>query len=80
MYGKGDRKAQQYRRRKYNRDVPRQPEEYRLIDNNYSTQPYAYCCHYKGYMTKNQTKRHGCKARKCEQLKTLEWAKERGKQ
>jgi len=80
MYGKGDRKAQRRRRKKYNRGIPKQQEEYRLIDNNYSPQPYVYCCYYKGYMTKNQTMRHGCAARKCEQLKTLEWAKERGKQ
>ncbi len=77
--GRGDRHAQQRRRRKNNKDVPVQDKEYKLIDGNYSPQPYAYCCHYKAYMTRNQTKLHECKKRQCEQLKTFEWAQEKGK-
>ena len=77
--GKGNTKAQRKRRKINNRGIPKQDKDYRLVDGNYSNQPYAYCCYHKGYMTKNQTTLHKCNKKNCEQLKTLEWAKERNK-
>lgn len=78
-FGRGDRNAQRRRRRKNNRTVPVQDEDYKLIDNNYSPQPFAYCCYYASYMTRNQTILHRCKERECQNCKTFEWAKKRGK-
>ena len=78
-FGRGDRNAQQRRRRKNNRTVLVQDEDYRLIDNNYSPQPFAYCCYYASYMTRNQTILHKCNERACPNCKTFEWAKKRGK-
>lgn len=77
--GKGDRYGQQRRRRINNKDVPEQDHDFMLIDGNLSRQPYRYCCHYKGYLTRNQYKIHGCGKRQCVNLKSLEWAIERNK-
>lgn len=79
IVGKGDRKSQQRRRRRNNREVPHQMYDFILIDGNISDQPYAYCCHYNGYLTRNQTICHRCVSRECPQYKSFEWAIERGK-
>lgn len=73
VFGKGDRKAQQQRRRKYNKNIPSLPKKYMLIDGNYSNKPVAYCCRYHGYLTNNQMHLHKCVNRKCNKCKSLEW-------
>lgn len=73
------RHAQQKRRRLNNRDVPRQTEDYQLITGDFSRQPYAYCCRYRGYLTKNMADLHKCNCRKCQHYKPLEWAVKRNK-
>lgn len=73
VIGKGDRRSQQQRRRKNNKGIPIQKEEYLLIDGNYSNRPIAYCCHYKAYLTNNQIMCHDCKNRNCSQLKSFEY-------
>lgn len=75
--GKGDRHAQQRRRRKNNKDTPVLEHEYFLIDGNYSRQPAAYCCYHKGFLTNNQIQLHKCTKRHCDKLKSLEWKFER---
>ena len=72
--GRGNRKAQKYRRKKNNAGVKKQEEEFLLIDGNFSNKPYSYCCHYKGYLTKNLAIRHKCENNHCEKFKSLEWA------
>lgn len=69
---RGNRAEQQRNRRKNNRGVEKQEEMYRMIDGNYTFYPYTYCCHYKGYMTKNMYERHSCGNRNCCHLKTFE--------
>lgn len=48
----------------------KEPEywEYRLIDNNWTRHPVAYCWRYKGFLTKGLMKTHKCKERKCRRL------------
>ena len=70
----GNRRAQQRRRRTNNRSVPRQPFEYKLIDGNFSNQPYKFCVYHDGYLTRNQYLLHKCNKRKCSQLRCLDWA------
>lgn len=65
VFGKGNRRNQKKRRRKNNKDVEKQQYEYKLIDNNYSCQPYGYCNYHKGYLTKNQCLLHNCENKKC---------------
>ena len=72
--GKGNRREQRRRRKKNNKGVKKQQDEFLLIDGNYSNVPYKYCCYYKGYITKNLSKRHNCENKNCIQLKSLEWA------
>lgn len=74
MYGKGNRHAQQRRRRKNNRPVQSQLEEYLLIDGNYSNKPYKYCKYYKGFLTRNLMIRHNCVENGCSNLINFEEA------
>ncbi|MBQ8218438.1 MAG: hypothetical protein IJZ79_01475 [Bacilli bacterium] len=76
--GRGNRHAQQKRRRKYNKNIPELEEEYMLIDGNYSRRPAAYCCFHRGYLTGNQIHLHKCNFKNCVQLKSLEWKANHG--
>ena len=67
-------KESQKRRRRNNKGVPKLKDYFFLIDGNYSNQPYAFCTHYRGFLTKNQSIRHSCEERNCKNLKSLEWA------
>ena len=73
----GNKKAQRRNHRRNNKGVPKQPEEYRLIDGNWSNQPFVYCTYHKGYMTRNQTIRHHCLNKKCPHYHTFEQWKNR---
>jgi hypothetical protein len=42
--------------------------EYRLIDNNWTRHPVAYCKRYQGYLTEGLIKTHKCRERNCKRL------------
>lgn len=42
--------------------------EYRLIDNNWTRRPKAYCKRYHGYLTDGLMKTHKCRERNCRRL------------
>ena len=42
--------------------------EYRLIDNNWTRHPVAYCKRYHGYLTEGLMKTHKCRSRNCRRL------------
>lgn len=42
--------------------------EYRLIDNNWTRHPVAFCWYRKAYLTKKLMKTHRCEQRKCKRL------------
>lgn len=42
--------------------------EYRLIDNNWTRHPVAYCKRYHGYLTEGLMKTHKCRERNCRRL------------
>lgn len=47
----------------------KEPEwEYRLIDNNWTKHPVAYCEYKEGYLTEGLIKTHRCRKRKCDRL------------
>lgn len=71
VIGKGNRRAQQKRRRNNNKGVTVLDKEYKLIDGNYSNRPYAYCKHYKAYLTKNMVYLHSCEKKNCKKLNIL---------
>jgi hypothetical protein len=71
MAKRKNRAEQRKRRKRNNKDVERQKEEYVMIDGNITHYPYAYCRWHKGYMTKNMMKRHGCDEKCCQRLETL---------
>lgn len=52
-------------RRKYGRRSNKYDDMYRTIDGNETYNPYGYCWHHKGYITKKQSLLHRCNARKC---------------
>ena len=64
--GRGDRKAQQKRRRERMKRLPQAcPERVRLIDGNLSFYPVGWCRRYKGYLTQGLMDVHGCIHLKC---------------
>lgn len=42
--------------------------EYRLIDNNWTRYPTAYCRYRKSYLTEGLMKTHRCRERQCKRL------------
>lgn len=42
--------------------------EYRLIDNNWTRNPVAYCRYRKAYLTRKLMRTHRCEQRKCKRL------------
>lgn len=64
-YGRGDRKGQRKRRKQNNRYTEYQPDLYIMIDGNKTKQPYGFCFHYFGFLTKNMEQRHNCENRNC---------------
>lgn len=50
---------------------------YRLIDDNWTRKPKAFCTRYDGYLTNGLMNTHGCKKRSCIRLKTVEYGIEK---
>lgn len=50
---------------------------YRLIDDNWTRKPKAFCIRYDGYLTNGLMNTHGCKKRNCIRLKTVEYGIEK---
>ena len=67
----GNVKAQRKRRKKMIRQVARLPDEYLLIDGNWSHYPVAYCKRKDAYITQGLINTHRCDKRKCEQLEKV---------
>lgn len=42
--------------------------EYRLIDNNWTRHPVAYCRWYKAYLTEGLIRTHKCRKKQCKRL------------
>jgi len=59
------RAKQQKRRRCNNRDVLYCENLFLMIDGNETHYPYAYCKHYRGYLTKSLAITHRCEAKQC---------------
>lgn len=76
--GKGNRKAQDARRAKYNDLVPKRDKEFELIDGNKTYKPYIYCTKYNKFLTGNQANCNNCERNNCEHVKPVDWAIEQG--
>ena len=46
---------------------------YRLIDDNWTRKPTAFCTRYDGYLTDGLIRTHKCKKRRCIRLKSVEY-------
>lgn len=68
----GNIEAQKKRHRENNRGVAKRKEYYLTIDGNPTRQPFAYCIHYKAYLTRNQSMLHKCRKRQCKCFETFE--------
>ena len=65
-HGRGNRKAQQKRKRERMKHHPKkQPEKVLLIDGNYSYYPVAYCKIHGAYLTEGLANTHRCVKRHC---------------
>ena len=67
----GNVKAQRKRRKEMKKNVPRAPDEYLLIDGNWSHYPYGYCRRKGAYLTQGLVNTHRCDKRKCEMLERV---------
>lgn len=64
--GKGNRKAQQKRRRERLKQRPvKASNKVRLIDGNWSFYPAAFCAYHDGYLTQGLIDTHRCNKRNC---------------
>lgn len=71
-YGKGNRTAQNRRRRQRKAKLPdRQENAVELIDGNYSHFPVGYCNYHKGYVSVGQVEVHRCIEKECPRFKTI---------
>lgn len=68
---KGNKKEQRKRRKKMYREMARSPDEFLLIDGNWSHFPYAYCKRKDAYLTLGLADTHRCKQRQCEQFERV---------
>lgn len=68
---KGNRKEQRKRYKKMIKSTPRAPDEYLLIDGNWSHYACYYCRRKQGYLTKGLVNTHKCKQRKCNMLESV---------
>lgn len=68
---KGNKKAQRKRRKKRMRIQTRAPDEYLLIDGNWSYYPYAYCTRKGAYLTLGLAELHKCEKRNCERFERV---------
>lgn len=66
--GKGDRKAQEKRRRARRYKVKRTIYTYECIDGNFTFYPVAYCHRYGGVLTLGLMDTHRCRERQCFRL------------
>ena len=63
---KGNRKAQQRRRRERLKNLPpKQGMKHELIDGNYSFYPVAYCKCHSAFLTQGLIDTHRCEKRRC---------------
>lgn len=62
---KGKIQDQRKRYKKMKKEVARAPDEYLLIDGNWSHYPYAYCSRKHAYLTKGLCSTHHCEERNC---------------
>lgn len=70
--GKGNRKAQQQRRRERLKYLPkRQDEKHELIDGNWSHYPVAYCACHSAFLTQGLIDTHRCVQRHCSGFKEV---------
>ena len=70
--GKGNRKAQQKRRRNRWKNIPpKQDEPFQLIDGNWSFYPIGECSRYHGYLTQGLCDTHRCIERECQRFRKL---------
>ena len=67
----GNVKAQRKRRKQMKKNTPRSPDEFLLIDGNWSHYPVGYCCRKQGYLTAGLINTHRCNKRKCEQFESV---------
>lgn len=67
----GNVKAQRKRRKKMQKQVQRAPNDYLLIDGNYSFYPYAFCKRKGAYLTMGLANTHKCVERECEQFERI---------
>lgn len=68
-HGKGNKKAQNKRRRERRKNLPpKQSEKFELIDGNFSHYPAAYCWYHGSYLTQGLMDAHRCTKRKCRRL------------
>lgn len=71
MSRNGNVKAQKNRYKKMIKQVPRAPDEYELIDGNYSHYPYGYCTRYGAYLTMGLSNTHRCEQRQCNRFERV---------
>lgn len=69
--GQGNVKEQRKRRKRMKKAVARSPDEFLLIDGNWSHYPYAYCKRKDGYLTLGLVQLHHCDTRQCEQYERV---------
>ena len=67
----GNVKAQRKRRKAMMKSVARAPNDYILIDGNYSFYPYGYCKRKNAYLTMGLANTHHCQKRNCEQFERI---------
>lgn len=68
----GNKRKQRRNRRRNNRQVPKLDQAFMLIDGNPTYQPFGYCWHYQGYLTRNQAIRHRCLIKQCRRFEIFE--------
>lgn len=67
---KGNRKKHRRVHKELQRlyNVKRRFDSYETIDGNFTNYPFAYCRHYRAYMTVAQMNTHRCDQRHCKRL------------
>lgn len=71
-HGKGNRKAQNKRKRQRMKHLPKkQDEKFQLYDGNFSYYPFAYCKRYGAYLSKGLADTHKCIERNCNGFEML---------
>lgn len=70
--GKGNRKAQQKRRRdRLKHRPPKLKEKVQLVDGNWSFYAVAFCACHNGYLTQGLIDTHRCDKRNCQGFKKV---------